>query len=181
MSFRSRLAVLLLFLAASLPFSTFAQQPAAATAGGTVHGTVVDPDTALIPGATATLTTSAGKSQNTTSKSDGTYTFRGIAAGTYTLTVSAPGFATYSKQSINITAGANLAEDVQMALQNQTQTVNVTTDTVQLSEDPDSNQSATVITGDALNALSDDPDELSAELAALAGPSMGPNGGHCGF
>ena len=176
MSFRSRLAVLLLFLAASLPFATFAQQPAAA-AGGAVHGTVVDPDSALIPGATVTLTTSAGKSQNATSKSDGTYTFRGVAAGTYTLTVSAPGFATYSKQSINVTTGANLAEDVQMALQNQTQTVNVTTDTVQLSTDPDSNQDATVITGDALNALSDDPDELQAELTALAGPSMGPNGG----
>jgi hypothetical protein len=64
-----------------------------------------------------------------------------------------------------------------MALQNATQTVNVTTDTVQLSVDPDSNQSATVITGDALNALSDDPDELEAELTALAGPAMGPNGG----
>jgi hypothetical protein len=166
----------LLFLAASLPFATFAQQPATA-AGGAVHGTVVDPDSALIPGATVTLTTSAGKSQNATSKSDGTYTFRGVAAGTYTLTVSAPGFATYSKQSISVTTGANLAEDVQMALQNATQTVNVTTDTVQLSVDPDSNQSATVITGDALNALSDDPDELEAELTALAGPAMGPNGG----
>ena len=176
MSFRSRLAVLLLFLVASLPFATFAQAPAA-SAGGTVHGTVIDPDSALIPGATVTLVTSAGKTQNTTSKSDGTYTFRGVAAGTYTLTVSAPGFATFSKQSINVTTGANLAQDVQMTLQNATQTVNVTTDTVQLSVDPDSNQSATVITGDALNALSDDPDELEAELTALAGPAMGPNGG----
>jgi hypothetical protein len=157
--------------------ATFAQAPAAAPAGATVHGTVVDPDSALIPGATVTLITSAGKSQNATSKSDGTYTFRGVAAGTYTLTVSAPGFATYSKQSINVTTGANLDEEVQMTLQNATQTVNVTTDTVQLSVDPDSNQSATVITGDALNALSDDPDELQSELEALAGPSMGPNGG----
>ena len=64
-----------------------------------------------------------------------------------------------------------------MVLATAAQTVNVTTDTVQLSVDPDSNQSATVITGDALNALSDDPDELQAELTALAGPSMGPNGG----
>ena len=115
MSLRSRLAILLLFLIASLPFASKAQQPAAA-AGATVHGTVVDPDSALIPGATLTLTTSAGKSQNTTSKSDGTYTFRGVAAGTYTLTVSAPGFATFSKQSISVTSGANLAEDVQMTL-----------------------------------------------------------------
>ena len=48
---------------------------------------------------------------------------------------------------------------------------------MQLSVDPESNASATVITGDALNALSDDPDELQTELEALAGPASGPNGG----
>jgi len=175
MSLRHRIAVVLFFLIAFLPFTSFAQQTP--TPGGTVHGMVVDPDDALIPGATATLTSGAGKSVSTTSKSDGTYTFRGVAPGTYTLTVSAPGFATYSKQSIAVTASANIAADVKMALQDQTQTVNVTTDTVQLSVDPENNQSSTVITGDALNALSDDPDELQTELTALAGPSAGPNGG----
>ena len=34
-----------------------------------------------------------------------------------------------------------------------------------------------VIKGKDLDALSDDPDELSNELQALAGPSAGPNGG----
>ena len=176
MSLRQRLAFLLLFLVASLPFSAVAQT-AAPAAGATVHGMVVDPDDALIPGTTVTLTSSAGKSQTTTSKSDGTYTFRGVAAGSYTVNAAAPGFATYSSAAINVTANANVASDVKMALADTTQTVNVTTDTVQLSVDPDSNQSATIITGDALNALSDDPDELQAELTALAGPSMGPNGG----
>jgi hypothetical protein len=178
MSLRQRLAFLLLFLVASLPFSAVAQTAAApATAGATVHGIVVDPDDALIPGTTVTLTSSAGKSQSTTSKSDGTYSFRGVAAGSYTVNASAPGFANYSSAAINVNAGANVTSDVHMALANATQTVNVTTDTVQLSVDPDSNQSATVITGDALNALSDDPDELQSELEALAGPAMGPNGG----
>jgi hypothetical protein len=175
MSLRHHVAVVLFFLVAFLPFTSFAQQ--APAAGGTVHGMVVDPDDALIPGATATVTSGSGKSVSATSKSDGTYTIRGVATGTYTLTVSAPGFATYSKQSIAVTAGANIAADVKMALQDQTQTVNVTTDTVQLSVDPENNQSSTVITGDALNALSDDPDELQTELQALAGPSAGPNGG----
>jgi hypothetical protein len=64
-----------------------------------------------------------------------------------------------------------------MALADATQTVNVTTDTVQLSVDPENNASSTVISGDALNALSDDPDELQTELQALAGPAAGPNGG----
>jgi hypothetical protein len=39
------------------------------------------------------------------------------------------------------------------------------------------NTSAVVLKGDALGALSDDPDELANELSALAGPSAGPNGG----
>ncbi len=175
MSLRSRVAVLSLLLLASLPFAALAQQPA--TSGATVHGLVVDPDDALIPGATVTIANAAGKTQNTTSKSDGTYTFRGVASGTYSVTVVAPGFARYVKPTISVTTGADISVDVKMALQDTTQTVNVTTDTAQLSVDPDSNASATVITGDALNALSDDPDELSAELAALAGPSAGPNGG----
>jgi Carboxypeptidase regulatory-like domain len=178
MSFRRSLAVLVFFLLASLPFAAKAQTPQpAAAAGGSVHGTVLDPDDALIPGATATLTSAAGKASITTSKSDGIYTVRGLAPGMYTLTVTAPGFGTFVKAGISVTQGSNVAADVKMTLQDTTQTVTVSTDTVQLSVDPESNQSATVISGDALNALSDDPDELSAELAALAGPSMGPNGG----
>ena len=46
-----------------------------------------------------------------------------------------------------------------------------------VSVSPDQNASATVIEGSALDALSDDPNELQAELQALAGPAAGPNGG----
>jgi hypothetical protein len=175
MSLRKTLAFLLLFFIATLPIAVMAQQSAAT--GATVHGLVVDPDNALVPGAAVTLTSASGKTLTATSKSDGTYTIRGVAAGTYTLTVTAPGFAPFTKAAVIVATGANVAADVTMAMQDQTQTVNVTADTVQLSVDPENNASSTVITGDALNALSDDPDELSAELSALAGPSAGPNGG----
>ena len=43
--------------------------------------------------------------------------------------------------------------------------------------DPSNNASALVLRGDDLQALSDDPDDLQADLQALAGPSAGPNGG----
>jgi hypothetical protein len=46
-----------------------------------------------------------------------------------------------------------------------------------VSVDADSNASSTVLKGKDLDALSDDPDELSSELTALAGPAAGPNGG----
>jgi hypothetical protein len=177
MSFRFRLPIFAFFLIACLPFASLAQQAPAAP-GATVHGLVTDPDDALIPGATVTLVNGAGKTvQSATSKSDGTYTLRGVAAGSYTLIANAPGFAAYTKASVAVTTGANLALDVKMALGNTTETVNVTTDTVQLSVDPENNASSTVISGDALNSLSDDPDELSSELSALAGPSAGPSGG----
>ena len=174
MSFRSSLLIVLFFLIAAVPFAATAQQPAA---GATAHGLVVDPDDALVPGATITLTSGAGKAATATSGSDGTYTVRGLPPGTYIMTATAPGFGVYLKQDIKITAGANLALDVTLAIADATQTVNVTADTVSLSVDPDSNASSTVITGAALDALSDDPDELQAELQALAGPSAGPNGG----
>jgi hypothetical protein len=137
----------------------------------------VDPDDALIPGATLALKSASGTTQSTVSKSDGTYTFRNLATGAYGLTVTAPGFAVYVNQAISVSAGANQALDVKMTLQEQMQQVNVHTDTVALSTDPENNASSTVITGAALDALSDDPDELQTELQALAGPSAGPNGG----
>ena len=172
MFFRNSWLVLLLSFIIALPFAAVAQ-----SGGGTIHGTVLDPDDALIPGATVTLASASGKTQSATSGSDGTYTFRGVAPGSYTLTVSAPGFAVFVKQNINLTAGANIASDVKMTIQEQVQQINVTTDTAQLSVDPENNASATVISGDALNSLSDDPDDLQSELSALAGPSAGPNGG----
>jgi hypothetical protein len=163
----------------AVPYVVLAQQPAAApVSGATVHGMVVDADDALIPGAAVTLTSASGKSpQTATSKSDGTYSFRGVAPGTYSVSATAPGFNTFVKQGVVVTVGANLSQDVKMAVADTVQTVNVTADTVQLSVDPENNASSTVISGDALNALSDDPDELATELAALAGPSTGPNGG----
>jgi len=184
MYLRLRLLAVLFFLVvpvALAPVGAMAQQPAstagATTSSATVHGMVVDPDNALIPGAAVTLTPASGKAQSTTSKSDGTYSIRGLATGIYTLNVTAPGFANFTKQAVRVTAGANLNQDVSMSLAEQIQQVDVKTDTVSLSVDPESNASATVITGAALDALSDDPDELQSELTALAGPSAGPNGG----
>src|SRR6202021_2141182 len=46
-----------------------------------------------------------------------------------------------------------------------------------VSTDASSNASALVLTGADLQALSDDPEDLQADLQALAGPAAGPNGG----
>lgn len=170
MSFRASLKVVLLLLIAFTPMAR-AQQ-----AGATVSGSVSDPDGALIPGATVTLTPARGKALTVQSGNDGTYSLHGVVAGTYSLTVTMQGFATYVKQGMHITAGQNVDMDVKMVIQAQ-QEVSVTTQAAQVGVDQDSNASSTVINGKDLDALSDDPDELSSELSALAGPAAGPNGG----
>ncbi|HUZ93713.1 MAG TPA: carboxypeptidase regulatory-like domain-containing protein [Edaphobacter sp.] len=145
--------------------------------GATVHGTVADPDEAVIPGATVTLTPASGKPLVTQSQSDGTYVLHNVPAGTYSETVTMQGFASFVKLGIKVNAGQSLAMDAKMDIQAQQQEVQVTAQSAQVSVDADSNASATVIKGKDLDALSDDPDELSSELTALAGPSAGPNGG----
>ncbi|MGA8938005.1 MAG: carboxypeptidase-like regulatory domain-containing protein [Acidobacteriaceae bacterium] len=155
-------------------------QAAASSAGATagskvrVHGVVTDPDGALIPGATVTLTPVHGPAVTATSGSDGAYSAV-VTPGTYGLKVTMPGFASYSAPDVKILASTTIDAKLQIGVQSQVVTVQA--NSTQLSVSPDSNQSAIVLTGKALDALSDDPDELSDELTALAGPSAGPNGG----
>src|SRR6201996_348377 len=172
MSFRAVLKVVVFFLIALSPVALRAQQ-----VGATVHGTVADPESAVIPGATVTLTPASGKALVTKSQSDGTYTLHGVGAGAYSLTVTMKGFASYVKLGVRIAAGQNLTLDAKMAIEEEKQEVNVNSQGAQVSVDSDSNASSTVIKGKDLDALSDDPDELSSELSALAGPAAGPNGG----
>jgi hypothetical protein len=140
-----------------------------------LHGVVTDPDGALIPGATVLLTGN-GPAVKAVSGSDGTYS-AAVNPGTYTVTFTMPGFATYTATGIAVGAVNGMTLNAKMQIGVQSQVITVNSDSVQLSVDPDSNASATVLTGKDLDALSDDPDELSDELTALAGPAAGPNGG----
>jgi len=181
MSLRTRALVILLFIGATLQIRAIAQQPAAAAgataAQATIHGVVKDPDDALVPGATITLTPATGKAQVATSKNDGGYTFRGLNPGTYSMTVTAPGFGVFVKQGIKVTSATNLVLDSNLIIAEESEQTTVTAQGTQVSVDPENNASSMVITGAALDALSDDPDELETELTALAGPAAGPNGG----
>jgi hypothetical protein len=159
-----------------------ATPPAAAGAAGVqagmtrVHGIVTDPDGALIPGATVLLTPSSGRPVTVKSGSDGSYS-AAVMPGTYTVVVTMPGFATFTAPGVAIAATGGMTLNAKLEIGVQSQVVTVQADSVQLSVDPDSNASSVVLQGKDLDALSDDPDELSDELTALAGPSAGPNGG----
>ncbi len=150
----------------------------AASAQGAValRGTVADPDSAEIPGATITLTPASGQAITSTSGPDGTFAIRGVPPGVYSVTITMPGFASFVRTGVRI-GGPAITISAKLAIQDEKQVVNVTAAGNTVSVDPDSNAGATVLTGKDLDALSDDPDELSSELSALAGPAAGPNGG----
>lgn len=172
MLFRRTLGLCLL----TVPLLTSAQGWSQAS-GVVVHGTVTDPDSAVIPGATVTFTPRVGAAVVVTSQADGGFAIQSLPLGLYSVTITMPGFATYVQQGVRVGATQQLTLNAKLAIQEQSQQVQVNAQDNQLSVDPDANASATVIKGSDLDALSDDPDELSDELTALAGPAAGPSGG----
>jgi hypothetical protein len=160
--------------------------PAAASVGATaapaataiLRGRIADPTGALIPGATVTITTAAGAPVGTvTASANGGYQVTGLAAGGYIVQSSYAGFAPFTSPVIQLAAGQSKRVDIAMAMEVAQQSVTVSEDTLSVSTDAGSNSDSVMLKGKDLDALSDDPDELSNELTALAGPSAGPNGG----
>jgi hypothetical protein len=150
----------------------------AAVATASLHGHISDQTGALIPGAKITVSTAAG-AQVATAPADtaGAYEVQGLAAGDYILAVDCEGFAPFQSKAITIAAGQLKRVDVAMAIEAEQQSVVVTDESPMVNVEAGGNASAVVLKGKDLDALSDDPDELSNELTALAGPSAGPNGG----
>jgi hypothetical protein len=153
--------------------------PVLAQSTGTVHGTVTDPSGAAVANATVIAVTPDGQAKTVTTNRTGAYEVSGLAPGNYTLTVSAPGFADFAKDDVNVAAGQSQLLNIQLSIAVEKEKVNVTDQggapTVDVN--PANNAGAIILTGKDLDALPDDPDELQTDLEALAGPSAGPNGG----
>jgi len=146
-----------------------------AQSAASLHGQVTDPTGAIVPGAAVQLSGS-GRSFTATAGDDGHYAFGSLPAGQYTLDVNVPGFTPFSESGIAIASGASRAMDIALTIATQQQQVEVTADANQIDTEPPDNGNAVVISGKALDSLSDDPDEMQNELTALAGPGAG-NGG----
>ncbi len=101
-----------------------------------------------------------------------------MPAGAYTLRVLVKGFAEIEMPGIVIARGQPQVVDVQLNVVMEKQEVTVKEeDTPSVSVSSANNASAVTLRGDDLQALSDDPTDLEADLQALAGPSAGPSGG----
>jgi Carboxypeptidase regulatory-like domain len=144
--------------------------------GAALRGQVADPSGAAIPGASVIMTPANGPPIVTQSNGQGTYEFKNLAPGKYTLTVSASGFTLYENDNVTV-ADQPLRLNVSLNIEVETQKVQVSENAPTVDVNPTNNAGAITISGKELEALPDDPDELESDLQALAGPSAGPNGG----
>src|ERR1035437_333016 len=143
----------------------------------TRRGRVTDESGAGVPGADVTITGPGSLSRATVSAADGSYPFGDLPAGRYTVHASAPGLVLRHPAKITTQCSyqpLNLLVSVAMEKQEVTVAEN---GGPTVSTEASNNASAVVISGSDLNALSDNPDDLAADLQALAGPAAGPNGG----
>ncbi|MGO9227701.1 MAG: carboxypeptidase regulatory-like domain-containing protein [Bryobacteraceae bacterium] len=148
----------------------------AQTGTGGVRGVLMDDSSAVIPATTVTVA-GAGVTRTAQTQGDGTFSVSGLAPGQYTVSVKYPGFAPFSK-AVSVGAGAPVQMSIKLAVSAEKQEVTVQAEAgPTVSVEADNNATAIVLKGDDLEALPDDPDDLSDALQALAGPGAGPNGG----
>src|SRR5713226_2845138 len=96
----------------------------------TIEGVVVDQSGSAVPDAKLTARNNAnGLKFETTSDSNGLFTFPVLPVGTYTIEVEHKGFATVTQKDIKLTVGARLNLTLAMAIAGQAQTVTVTSET----------------------------------------------------
>ena len=147
------------------------------TVSGSLKGTITDQSGASVPAVRITATRDDGYLKTTTSGADGTYLLNGLAPGRYTVTALIPALRQLAPAVVTVSTGAvTLNIKLAVAADKQEITVQETVGPV-VTTDPSQNASALVMHDEDLQALADDPDDLQADLEALAGPAAGPNGG----
>src|SRR5438093_6317718 len=129
-----------LLLIMLIPASVWAQ-----VYSGSLTGVIKDPSGAVVPGAEVKLTdVNKGYSQDVKTDESGRYLLRSIAPGTYRLSVVASGFRAYLQQGIVLDVGQNASIDIALQLGEQSNTVEVTSESTLL-------QTEDAVTGQTLN------------------------------
>jgi len=112
-----------------ISFTTFSLLPAGAqstVATGSIQGTVTDPNGAVVPGATVTITNKAtGQVNKITSSGSGTYASGALIPGEYEIRVEAKGFKT-QVVSATVQVGVITAGNTKLSLGQSTEIVEVT-------------------------------------------------------
>jgi hypothetical protein len=116
----------------------------AQSGAGSIQGTVVDPTGAVMPGASIHIVNQAtGVVEDTKTNRAGFYQVPDLFTATYTITITAPGMKTF-EQTIELLATQNAVIKATMTPGAVTETVEVTTDAVQLTDKEDGTISSTL-------------------------------------
>src|SRR5947209_16083069 len=91
-----------------------------------LQGTVTDPSGSAISGATVVLSNPESKTErNSVTDTTGEYRFLALPPGTYTLSVTAPGFAAHRQTALQLLVNTPATANVQMKLGSATETITV--------------------------------------------------------
>ncbi len=98
----------------------------AQTISGFISGTVKDASGAIVPAAQVRLTNNAnGQQREAFTNDSGDYAFTSVQPGTYTLVIEHPGFKSYNRRGIVLSANERLPADVQLEVGGAAEAVNV--------------------------------------------------------
>jgi len=156
------------FLLDSLPAS------AQGIVTGSISGTVEDPSSAVVVGATIIATQQAtNASFKTVSNSAGSFQIPGMPTGAYTVTIEAPGFVSINIQGVSVTSGGQTPLGVETLKIGSSEAVTVEgatallqPDSVQVSETFDTQKVANLPIGNGF------------DIVALFTPGVSPSGGN---
>ncbi len=119
---------------------------------GIITGTVVDPDGAVVPGASVVAENPEnGARYETVTTQTGNYTLAQLPVGSYNLSVELSGFGRFRQEGIRIFVGQTARIDAKLQLGNLAEEVNVVADASML--DTQSAEIASSVTSENLNSL----------------------------
>lgn len=111
--------------------------PASAqTVYGSIFGTVTDRSGAVVPDAEVKATqTETNETRTAATNGSGVYTLSTVPAGTYIISISKLGFATFEARDINLTINTTVRVDATLAIGEQSQTIKVSSNAAELQTD----------------------------------------------
>ena len=146
---------------------------AQSTVTGGIRGKITDPQEAVVPNATITVT-NVGTNQtvNVTTDEDGVYVVNNLQPGTYTINIASTGFANFSKEGVVVEVGRMTTVDVPLGVAGTTAEVEVTAEAPVINTNDNAN--TTNINQVSINELP--INGRRASNFALLAPSTVPDG-----
>jgi Carboxypeptidase regulatory-like domain/TonB-dependent Receptor Plug Domain len=96
-----------------------------AATNGSINGTVTDKTGAVLPGATVSVSNGTGFTRTANSNGRGEYSFTGLPAGTYSVTISAPAFKDFRTEGMALSASQSIPIDAALDPAGSSTSVNV--------------------------------------------------------